>query len=370
MGLLVVGILTALVLSNLVPDPAGRGIWRGGAKTPDAPWYQQLHGRIQRLGFYIGDNFGFRASLPLVRLKLREVFASPDLRPVYVGRDGQLFSTLQLAPEQSLGLLRRTAAVDRFVALMAAMDRHLAPLGSKLVVALPPNAQSVDLAFLPKWQDRFAPERTEYSMMLDALKADGIAAVDLRAVLRQAPHQRHYLANDTHWNNLSAVLAFNAVMRTAGHADWQVNVDQVVGPLIPTGIGDLGRVLRRPTPLPDENQQLNLKPDLPRIPLPGATNRHEFKGFDPFVMRYGRSGPRVLILGDSFTINSWPRLFAFTPVSEVAWMHFSSFTLGACDFSFRDLMRFEPDLVIVARTERMFVCLRNAWPDGLPPPAN
>ena len=354
MGFLVVGILLALVLSNAVPDPAGRGVWRGGAKTPDAPWYQQLHGRIQRLGFYIQDNFSFRASLPLVRLSVREAFGSPDLRPVYVGRDGQLFSTLQLAPEQSAGLLRREVAVERFVALMAAMNRRLTPMGTRLVVALPPNAQSVDLAFLPKWQDRITPGRTEYSIMLDALKADGIAAVDLRAVLRAEPGQRRYRANDTHWNNLSAVLAFNAVMRAAGHPDWQVDVDQVVGPMAPFVIGDLGQVLRRPTPLPDENQVLNLKPPVPHAPIPGATGRHEFKGFNPFVLRYADSGPRVLILGDSFTINNWPRLFALTPVSEVAWMHFSSFTLGSCDFSFRDLERFQPDLVIVARTERMF----------------
>lgn len=366
MGLLVVGVLVALLLSNLIPDPAGRGIWRGGVKPPNAPWYQQWHGKLQRLGLYFQDNFGFRATLPMARRELREALGSEDIRPIYFGRNGQLFTTLQQSAEQSAGILIRKGAVERFTALMAVMQRHLEPLGAKLVVAIPPNAQSVDLEELPEWQDNYPVPYTEYSMMLDILKADGITAVDLRKVLRETPAPRRYLANDTHWTHMSSVLAFNATMRAAGHPDWQVNVAEVVGPMVPYGLGDLGRLLRRAPPLPDENQQLNLKPEQPQVPLPGVTTHHQHRAFDPYVVKYADSGPRVMVLGDSFTVGVWTRLFAFTPVSEAAWMHFSKGTFGSCDFNFRDVMRFRPDLVIVARTERLFPCMKDAWPTGLP----
>ena len=190
MGGLVVGLIGLLLLSNLVPDPAGRYIWRGGDKLPGAPWYQQWHGRLQRLGFYLQDNFGFRATLPLVRLAIRDGLESPENGFIYVGRNGQLFFAGQNGPWQSAGTLNRKEAVERFAALMMAMQRELGPAGTEVVVALPPNAQSVDIDQLPRWQDGYAPKHTEYSLLMDELKTRGVKAVDLRAILRASPDVR------------------------------------------------------------------------------------------------------------------------------------------------------------------------------------
>ncbi|MBA4788610.1 MAG: hypothetical protein H2042_02850 [Rhizobiales bacterium] len=367
MGILVVGIIALLLIGNLIPDPAGRYIWRGGQKLPGAPWYEQLHGRLQRLAFFVQDNFGFRASLPLVRLAIRDKLNSPENGFIYVGRNGQLLFAGQHAAGQSAGALMRKDAVERFAALMMALQRELASSGTKVVVALPPNAQSVDLEQLPAWQDKYPPKPTEYSYLLEELQTRGITAVDLRDVLRASPDARRYLPNDTHWTNRSAVLAFNAVMRAAGHPGWQVNEAEVVGAVGPYFLGDLARSLRRTPPLPDENQQLILKPPGPST---GFTfeGKHEAKPFNGFTYRYAEHGPRVLIIGDSYTLNIWPRLFAFTPVAEVGWMHMSKTTYGSCDFNFADVKRFKPDLLIVARGERLFPCLNSAWPDYLTSP--
>ncbi|MEP9377636.1 hypothetical protein ABLE91_13040 [Aquabacter sp. CN5-332] len=367
MGLLVMGIIGALLLSNLIPDPSGRYIWRGGQKGPDALWIERAHGQLQRLAFYLQDNFGFRASLPLVRTAIRDWANSPENGLIYVGRYGQLLWAGQNAAAQSAGSLLRKEAVERFAALMMALQRELAPEGTKVVVALPPNAQSVDLEQLPEWQDRFPAQTTEYSMLLDELKVRGVTAVDLRAVLRASPDSRRYLANDTHWTNLSSVLSFNAIMRAAGHPDWQVNVSEVVGPRGPYILGDLARTLRRSPPLPDTNQSLRLKEA--GLPSPFVFyGRHEAKAFNGHGVRYADHGPRVLIIGDSYTLNTWVRLFAYTPVAEAAWMHISKTTYGSCDFDFADVKRFKPDLLIVARAERVFPCLNGAWPDHLPSP--
>jgi len=368
MGVLVVGVLAALLLSNLVPDPSGRGVWRGGQKPPDASWFQLLHGRIQRVGFYFQDNFGFRASLPLVRAGLRDAVDSQDTNIVYFGRNGQMFWAGERAPAQSAGALVREEAVDRFVMLMAAMQRRLGPQGTQMVVAIPPNAQSVDLAELPKWQDALPPARTEYSIMLEGLKADGIPTVDLRKVLRESPEPRRYQPNDTHWTSMSSALAFNAIMVAAGHPDWQLDIASVIGPKAPTAIGDLARTIRRAPVLPDENHTLILKDSPPQTPHPALRLRHESPFFNGYSVRFAESGPRVLILGDSFTAGIWTRFFAHTPVAEAGWTHYSSSTLGSCDFDFADIERFDPDLLIIARTERMFPCFDDAWPANLPTP--
>ncbi len=367
MAVLVVGILALLLLSNLVPDPAGRGIWRGGQKPADASWVQRMHGRLQQFGFYFQDNFGFRASLPVLREDIRHWAASQDSDLVYTGRDGQLFWAGQSAPAQSAGALYRKAAVERFAMVAMALQRELTPDGTKVVVAVPPNAQSVDIADLPVWNDKLPPRPTEYSLMLEELKIRGIAAVDLREVLRQSPDNRRFLPNDTHWTSLSSVLAFNATMRAAGLPDWQLDVTKVVGPVAPYPLGDLARSLRRTPQHPDENQILNLKDT--GAPSPFVFRApHEIKQFNGYALRYADSGPRVLILGDSYSIRIWPLLFAYTPAAEVGWMHFSRTIYGSCDFDFNEVKRFKPDLLIIARAERLFPCLNGAWPSHLPLP--
>ncbi|MFG1423403.1 alginate O-acetyltransferase AlgX-related protein [Roseixanthobacter liquoris] len=367
MGILIMGILVALLLSNVVPDPLGRGIWRGGAK-PDAGWFGRMHGQLQAAGLYLQDNFGFRASMPIARRELRAALHSPDTKNVYFGRNGQMFWSGQRAPEQSAGQLVRTGAVDRFVELMESLHAHLAPHGVKMVVALPPNAQSVDTDDLPAWQDRVPQHTTEYTLMLKGLEKAGIPTVDLRRVLKASPEPRRYLPNDTHWNNLSAVLAFNATVAAAGHPDWQVDVNKVIGPLQPMLVGDLARTLRLTPPLPDLNQELRLPPGIKKEPDPALRLQHEARGFNGYVIRYRKEGPRVLVVGDSYTVDIWPALFGYTPVSVAGWMHFSRTTFGACDFDYADIYNFKPDLLIIARTERMFACLNGAWPQHLPSP--
>ncbi|MFG1411530.1 MAG: hypothetical protein ABII76_24460 [Pseudomonadota bacterium] len=365
MGALVMGILTLLLLSNLIPDPLGFHTWRGLPRE-DAGFFQRLHGNLRSFGFYLQDNFGFRASMPVVRRTLRDLVWSPDTTILYIGPNGQMFWSGERAPEQTAGQLYRVHAVERFVALMKAMQDRLPH--TKLVVAIPPNAQTVDVNDLPTWYKYVRPRPTEYSLMLADLQKDGITAVDLRAVLKAAPGVRHYLPNDTHWTHMSAAIAFNATMVAAGHPDWQVDLSKAVGPMEPIPQGDLARLLRIKTPLADENQRLNFDPAWVKRPHPALRLKTESRQFTPYAIRFRESGPRVLVVGDSYTATQWPGLFGFTPVAEVGWMHFSRFSSGACDFDFADIRDFNPDVLIIARTERLFPCLKNKWPDNLPPP--
>lgn len=367
LGLLFVGILAVLLLGNIVPDPLGRGIWRTKGTAPSNAW-QQITGMLQSVGLYLQDNFGFRASLPILRRDLREALGSPNDRNTYMGRTGRLLWARENTPEQSSGALIRTQAVERFVQMVEILQRELKPLGTKVVVAIPPNTQSVDLDALPAWQKDFTARPTEYDRMLAGLKAGGITTVDLRAVLKAAPIDGpRYLRTDSHWTNASSVYAFNATMVAAGHPDWQLNPADVLGPLTPTPGGDLTHTMRMPPEIPDANYGLRFLPTAPpETRSPALKLTHEHPTFQPYVQHYSDTGPRVLVIGDSFTAHIWTQFFAWTPVGEAAWMHFSRRTLGHCGFDVADIKAYKPDLVILARTERFFPCLGGAWPYNLP----
>lgn len=367
LGFMVAGLFGFLLLSNLIPDPMARMDWR--VKIP-ADWSldRKLNLWFRNIGSYVQDNFGFRASLPVFRRELRAALASPDSRPFYAGRDGQLFWGREQTPAQSAGALVRAANVERFVAMIGEMQRVLAPRGTRIVVALPPSAQSVELEALPAWNDALAYPVTEYDLALAGLKAEGVTTVDLRQVLKAAPRPR-YLLTDTHWNARSSVLAFNAVMAAAGHPDWQVNAAEVIGSAQPAARGDLLRSARMPPEVKEENFQLFIPEKASKARFDVALRHlNEHVAFRSVVRDYAPEGARVLIMGDSFTATVWPRLFVNAPVKEVAWIHASARVTGNCDFSFDDVKRYAPDLIIYARTERFFPCYGDDWPEGLPRP--
>lgn len=367
LGVLVAGLFGFLLLSNLIPDPMARMEWR--AKIPaDWPLDRKANLWMRNIGSFMQDNFGFRATLPVLRREMRAALASPDSRPFYAGRDGQLFWGREQTPAQSAGALVRAANVQRFVVMVGEMQRVLGPKGTRIVVALPPNAQSVEVEALPAWNEALSYPVTEYDLALAGLKAEGITTVDLRTVLKASPRPR-YLLTDTHWNARSSVLAFNAVMVAAGHPDWQVNPAEVIGRSMPAARGDLLRSARMPPEVNEEDFRLAI-PDKASKPRFDPTLKHsnEHVAFKSVVRDYAPTGLRVLIMGDSFTASVWPRLFVNAPVKDVAWVHASARVTGNCDFNFDDVRRYAPDLIIFARTERFFPCYGDDWPTGLPRP--
>ncbi|MEP9353360.1 hypothetical protein ABLE93_07155 [Xanthobacter sp. KR7-65] len=367
LGLMVAGLFGFLLLSNVIPDPVASGNWR--TKIPaDWPLDRKMNLWLRNIGGYMQDNFGFRATLPVLRRQIRAALGSPDSRPFYAGRDGHLFWGREQTPAQSAGALVRAANVERFVTMIGEMQRVLAPRGTRIVVAIPPNAQSVELEALPAWNDLLAYSTTEYDLALAGLRAEGVTIVDLRPLLKASPRPR-YLLTDTHWNARSSVLAFNAVMQAAGHPDWAVNPLEVVGPPMPVARGDLLRSARMPPEVKEENFRLVIPDKASKVRFdPALRHTNEHPAFKSVVRDYAPTGLKVLVMGDSFTASVWPRLFVNAPVKEVAWIHASARVTGNCDFNFDDVKRYAPDLIIYARTERFFPCYGDDWPTGLPRP--
>ncbi|MGE4373049.1 MAG: hypothetical protein AB7E29_09155 [Xanthobacter sp.] len=368
LGALVAGIAGLLLLSNIIPDPLGR--WQTRTVYNAAADLNTRFQQASRIaGEYLNDNFGFRASIPFALRNFREAVNSPDSNNVYVGRNGEFFWARQGTPEQSAGALLRVDDVERFVFMMGEMQRILGPRGTKVIVAMPPNAQSVELEELPEWMKDLDYPTTEYDLAMAGLHAMGVTTVDLRKVLREAPKPR-FLQTDTHWNNRSSVIAFNATMVAAGHPDWQVNVDEAVGPAMSIPSGDLLRTMRMPPDIETTQYgvRVKMRSSAPR-PDPALQHHNEHPAFRSIAYDYAKSGPRVLIMGDSFTAGLWAGLFVNSDVSVVGWMHASHEVNGSCDFNFTDVEKFAPDILIYARTERFFPCASDDWPVGLPKPS-
>lgn len=368
LGAFIAGFVGLLLLSNLIPDPMGRWAQRT-VYNPAADLNTRLQQGLRIAGEYLNDNFGFRASIPYALRSFRESVNSPDTNNVYTGRNGQFFWSRQGSPAQSAGALVRTSEVERFIFMIGEMQRILGPNGTKVIVAMPPNAQSVELEELPKWTELLNYPTTEYQLAMDGLRAEGVTVVDLRKVLRDAPKPR-FLQTDTHWNQRSSLLAFNAVMEAAGKPGWQVDPAKAVGPATPRASGDLLRTMRMPPDIETTQFPVGVKmrASAPRAD-PALQHHNVHPAFRSIAFDYAKTGPRVLIMGDSFTAGLWPGLFVNSDASVVAWMHGSRQIAGSCDFNFTDIERFAPDILIYARTERFFPCKAGDWPVGLPQPS-
>lgn len=178
---------------------------------------------------------------------------------VRLGRDEWLFSVEEI--EYYPGANQHHA--ER-LALLNQAHRQLKAQGVALVVALVPDKARVQAGQL---QGRtYAPWYAHrYAEVLSALTAQGLPVVDLLSPLSAAAHagQSVYYRTDTHWNQLGAGLAAQAVAQvvkattpglpsTAFETTEQPQPEERVGDLLRMmGLGDLPNAVR---PNPDQER--------------------------------------------------------------------------------------------------------------------
>ncbi|WP_029005128.1 alginate O-acetyltransferase AlgX-related protein [Azorhizobium doebereinerae] len=341
-----------------------------GLFTPDLPaplrtvravpplWWARA---TERLDPYINDNYGLRGLIMAANASFDRMVQSTGKRPVLIGSDGQLFYTGEGALDQTLGRVFRRGQMEALTRVAARMRDVLGKDGVKLVVLSPPNAQTVLSDHLPDWalSERRTP--TEYDFAAETLPEQGVTFVDLRPVMTAAlAGGPVYRKTDTHWNSRGALLAFNAAMDAAGLPDLRVDPAQALGPLQKVPTGDLSRFLGESKASGDVDfpprgamlPQPGLKPILGVMP-PSPPN----DPFESYAYDTGHAGPRILVIGDSFTQHFWPGLLA-SRTSAFAWTHHRN-----CRFSWSAVERFKPDIVIYVPVERSLPC--TGTPAGL-----
>lgn len=354
-------LLAPLTVGILAPDGDLAAVeWRVGAPFPEFPravadWL----GFTRRLDAYLRDHFGLRHAMIRGHATLVHRWLASGNGHVLVGRDGWLFFRPAAMLQQSAGLRVRTTRLAETANVLASVRAALAARGTRLIVSFPPNSATIYPEFLPQWAQNPA-RRTEYDVMLDALAARGVEAVDLRPPLRAAKREGAiYFAHDTHWTARGALAGFNAIAAAAGREGWRLDPGQALGPPVRQGGGDLARMLGLSEDLSEEAQWLTLPTGREELSVPPPPQaEHKF----PTVSLASNlaAGLSVMVIGDSFTYGLFPAL-ALAHASRVIFTPHQH-----CGFDWKWIEKFNPDEVWWMPTERVFLCKEGARPKGMP----
>ena len=321
---------------RLAPAPG----WPG-----DAAQWLSLPRRVDR---FVADHFGLRTALVQLHARLRYAVNLPSDLRVLIGRDNALFLAGDATIDQATGAVLRTAQIARFADRAVALRDHLAARGARLLVAIPPNGPTINHALLPAWVGE-APPVIEYDLMMRALAARGVAAVDLRPPLNAAKSRGPvYRRTDTHWNRYGALVAYNAVVQAADKPDWVIDPARVLRGFAAAEGGDLARLLAMSDAVTDEDAVIDLS-DFGAPPPPATPIETQFESGGDLV-ESGRGDASVTVLGDSFTRGFWQDYFA-RHAGRYVWMHHE-----LCGFRLSVLDAQAPQLVILAPTERQMFC--------------
>jgi alginate O-acetyltransferase complex protein AlgJ len=340
---------TPLVVGLVKPDPPAAILKEGRYLAPaptipaaSADWLT-LSARIDA---FLGDHFGLRQVLIRAHKDLTKPLLGFGNDSVLVGRDGRLFYLGQEAVQQSAGLIVRNERVSDTVDLLARMNAALKGRGIAFLVGVPPNAATIYSDDLPRWAQNRG-RRTEYDLLLDELAAHGVRAVDLRPALEAARSEGPvFYMHDSHWTPRGALAAFNAVVEADGRPDWRLDPRSALGPPEAREGGDLARMLGEDATETAED-----------LTLPAA--RTELLTTDPvgdFVGTSDRPGPTIMIFGDSFTQDYFPRM-ALQHSGRVVWLQYHK-----CSFDWTAIDRFRPDEVWWLPNERFLICDPGAEP--------
>jgi alginate O-acetyltransferase complex protein AlgJ len=302
----------------------------------------------RHLDRFFADHFGLRTELVRAHGRLRYAVHLPSDLRVIVGRDNWLFLNGDSTIEQATGELLREAEIARFADRAALLHTQLASKNVQLLVAIPPNGPTINRARLPAWA-AVAPAVVEYDLMMRALAARGVPAVDLRPALVAANTSNPvYRRTDTHWNKLGALVAYNAVVNALRKPEWVVEPARVLRGFEPVAGGDLARLLAISSAVSDEDATIDLSPYGPR-PIEVTAIKTQFESGGDLI-ESGHAGPNVVVIGDSFTRGFWQDYFALH-AGRYVWLHHEQ-----CGFKSDVLEAQSPEVVILAPTERQMFC--------------
>jgi alginate O-acetyltransferase complex protein AlgJ len=301
---------------------------------------------------YLKDHFGLREALITAHRELTKPMLGFGNDSVLVGRDGRMFFLGEETVRQSAGLLVRDQRVGDATDMLVRMNDELQARGIRFLVALPPNAATIYQDDLPLWAQN-PGKPTEYEMLLANLAAKGVTAVDLRPAVKNARTQGPaFYMHDTHWTFRGALAAYNAIVEADAHSDWRIEPASALGPMTLRNGGDLARMLGVGDTVSEYAETLTLphaKKVLQSSDLVGD-----------FTETSEKTGPTILILGDSFTGGFFPPM-VLQHAGRVVWMSHM-----VCGFDWNEVETYRPDEVWWMPAERFLVCLPGLKPKGLP----
>lgn len=311
----------------------------------------------ERVDEFIQTHFGFREDMAKMNRDLKTYFSDESPR-VLRGQDDWLFLTDGDALGQLSGQRVDVEAVGRLTAMLNGLAEDSSPKQRSLLVVVAPEKQTIYSDKLPRWV-KVSKNRTELDILLGQLRGVGINGIDLRPTLRSRVADRSiYWRGDTHWTHFGAALAFNDMVAALGLPQHRLDVDALFGP---------ERALRRRGDLVG---MLGLEGDWPETHSPpvdpeflsldgyGRTVLRTVGRSETFRLRHkapsaaNRDGPKVLVIGDSFSETFFGPLF-MRFASEFVWTHRRLVTM---DQPFVDEV--DPDIIVFETVERTLNAFR------------
>jgi hypothetical protein len=334
-----------MVVQLVAPDrlPAAEA----ASLTPAPAWphsMAELAALPAATGAYLQDHFGLRKTLIAANGVVQSLLLHSGNDRVLMGRDGQLFLRDDNMVEQSTGRLRRADEIAATADLLAALDGRLRAKNIPFLVAPAPNAATIYPELLPRWAAPL-PEPTEATLLLAELVARGVRTLDLRPLLMaDKARGRIFRRLDSHWTNFAALLAFNHVTQAMGMAEWSLSPVSSLGAEVVLHDGDLARLLGLEALLSERMRSFALSV------APNFAFRWIATSPLAYEIDMRRSGPTILVIGDSFT-GEYFRLLLMQRAGRIVWMENQH-----CRFDQQLLLRSRPDQVWYMPTERLILC--------------
>lgn len=280
------------------------------------------------------------------------VFGRSTTPNVIVGKEGWLFYAGDRAMEQYQGLFRPTAVDYAYLADVLAM-RHqwLEARGIRSLVVLAPSKESIYPEFMPNGLPRLhdeTPDRPFWRAL--AQHQDAVRGVDLQTLLLNQKvlegRPPLYFKGDSHWNDLGAFIAYEAMMEALGLTQrvdsgliQKGTVNEAVHPLSDLA-GMMGVADAYAQDWPNESPVL--PPNGHWRFVPSVAGLSGVRETESDVVE---SPNRLLLYGDSFSEGLLPFLgSSFGRMRMVQGRSFSP----------TEVAEFKPDVVIFERAERLF----------------
>jgi alginate O-acetyltransferase complex protein AlgJ len=343
---------TPLVAGVVWPDNPElilkEGRRRAPAPTTPASW-SGLLALPSQVDAYLRDRFGLRQKMIRLHKDLTKPLLIKENNVVVFGHDGRMFALGDDMVMQSAGRVLRAEDVSETADMLAAMRDALARRGIRFLVAMPPNSSTIYQDDLPLWA-RNPGRKTEYDLLLEALAARGVKAVDLRRPVSAARADGPtFLINDLHWTARGAIAGFNAVVEADGRPDWRIDAASALGASATRKGGDIALLLGVEDNVSEMSEPLVL-------PVDGRIENLSQGPMPDHVIISDRSGPTVMVIGDSFTTDHFPLMLS-QHVGRAIWVHHQH-----CGFDWKLIDKLRPDEVWWAPVERFLTCPRGRRP--------
>lgn len=168
---------------------------------------------------YLADRFFLRQELITLDARLESgLLGESASEDVILGKEGWLYyaTTLDDYRGQNLMTDREIWAAAHTLQLM---QEYAAQNGTQMLFVIVPNKNEVYPEYMPAWALRTG-EPGNRARLDAALTAAGVDHLDLLPVLEaEKPTDQLYQCWDSHWNNLGAALAHDAIVQHLGKTD-------------------------------------------------------------------------------------------------------------------------------------------------------